>query len=226
MISAERNYPVHDNELLAMRYALIKFRVCSLGEKMSSVYTDHASLRTVVKTPHLSQRMAHWSSFFSEYNFVVFHKPGKNSILANARSRRPNYNTRRDMGHHPGSADEEDDGIVCASYTNVSFNSGIINSNRHPSEGSLPKLPKPTCGNIKRYARDGLLLTYTMDVFDPQRVVIPADDDLRARLVHETYVTTVGGHLDLFQLLGTRLLMSTAAHPETDGQAERNNRVP
>jgi transposase InsO family protein len=29
----------------------------------------------------------------------------------------------------------------------------------------------------------------------------------------------------LFQLLGMRLLMSTAAHPETDGQTERVNRV-
>ncbi|CAI5711437.1 unnamed protein product [Peronospora effusa] len=30
---------------------------------------------------------------------------------------------------------------------------------------------------------------------------------------------------ELFQLLGTRLLMSTAAYPETDGQTERVNRV-
>ena len=34
-----------------------------------------------------------------------------------------------------------------------------------------------------------------MDVFDSPRVVIPADDDLRARLVHEFHDTPAGGHL-------------------------------
>ncbi|KAE9263742.1 hypothetical protein PR003_g33043, partial [Phytophthora rubi] len=49
-----------------------------------AVYTDHASLRTAMKSPHLSQRMARWLSFFAEYNFVVHYKPGKNNILADA----------------------------------------------------------------------------------------------------------------------------------------------
>ena len=31
--AAERNYPVHDKELLAMKYALVKFRVHLLGTK-------------------------------------------------------------------------------------------------------------------------------------------------------------------------------------------------
>ncbi|KAG3088481.1 hypothetical protein PI125_g18343 [Phytophthora idaei] len=43
---AERKYPVHDRELLAMRYALIKFRVHPLGEQTFVVYTDHRLLRT------------------------------------------------------------------------------------------------------------------------------------------------------------------------------------
>ncbi|GMF46751.1 unnamed protein product [Phytophthora fragariaefolia] len=42
MNPAEKNNPVHDKELLAMRYALIKFRVYLLGEQTFAVYTDHA----------------------------------------------------------------------------------------------------------------------------------------------------------------------------------------
>ncbi|OWZ00633.1 reverse transcriptase [Phytophthora megakarya] len=56
-------------ELLAMKYALAKFRVYLLGNTPSVVYTDHASLRTAVKSPHISQRMARWLSFLAEYNF-------------------------------------------------------------------------------------------------------------------------------------------------------------
>ncbi|OWZ14095.1 reverse transcriptase [Phytophthora megakarya] len=66
---AGRNYPVDDKELLAMKYALAMFRVYLLGNTPFVVYTDHASLRTAVKSPHMSQQMARWLSFFAEYNF-------------------------------------------------------------------------------------------------------------------------------------------------------------
>ncbi|GMF46009.1 unnamed protein product [Phytophthora fragariaefolia] len=58
--AAEKNYPVHDKELLAMKYALVKFRVHLLGKKTFVIYTDHASLRTATSSPHISQRMARW----------------------------------------------------------------------------------------------------------------------------------------------------------------------
>ncbi|KAG2973906.1 hypothetical protein PC121_g23685 [Phytophthora cactorum] len=41
---AECNYPVHDKALLAMKYALAKFRVYLLGSGPFVVYIDHASL--------------------------------------------------------------------------------------------------------------------------------------------------------------------------------------
>ncbi|POM68750.1 Hypothetical protein PHPALM_15050, partial [Phytophthora palmivora] len=55
------------------------------------IYTDHASLRTATNSPHLSQRMARWLSFFAEYNFRVEYKPGKLNVLAEALSRLPDY---------------------------------------------------------------------------------------------------------------------------------------
>ncbi|KAG2945356.1 hypothetical protein PC119_g14866 [Phytophthora cactorum] len=106
---AERNYPVHDKDLLAMRYALIKFRVYLLGEQTFAVYTDHTSLRTATKSPHLSQRMARWLSLFSEYNFVVHYKPGKSNILADALSRRPDYDPRTQWGRNAVGDDEDDE---------------------------------------------------------------------------------------------------------------------
>ncbi|KAG3156513.1 hypothetical protein PC128_g21860 [Phytophthora cactorum] len=89
--AAKRNYPVHDKELLAMKYALVKFRVHLLGSRPFVIYTDHASLRTATNSPHLSQRMARWLTFFAEYNFRVEYNPGKLNVLADALSRRSDY---------------------------------------------------------------------------------------------------------------------------------------
>ena len=74
-----------------MKYAIVKFRVHLLGSKPFVVYTDHAYLRTVTQSPHLSKRMARWLSFFAEYNFEEKYKPRKQNTLADALSRRPDY---------------------------------------------------------------------------------------------------------------------------------------
>ena len=79
--AAKTNYPVHDKELLAMKHALVKFRVHLLGSNPFIGYTDHSSLRTATQSPYLSQKMVRCLSFFAEYNFAVKHKPGRQNTL-------------------------------------------------------------------------------------------------------------------------------------------------
>ncbi|KAE9163684.1 hypothetical protein PF004_g30068 [Phytophthora fragariae] len=194
MKPAERNYPVH--ELLAMRYALIKFRVYLLGEQTFAVYTDHASLRTAMKSPHLSQRMARWLSFFTEYNFVVHYKPGKNNILADAPSRRPDYDPRTVLGRQVINDEDEDD-----DHWAVCIASGINLTNVSPEMDLRDEIVAAYAddavyaGIIDRYHLDSDLLCYNIDKFDAPRVAVPNDDDLRVRIIHEFHDSPMGAHL-------------------------------
>uniref|UniRef100_A0AAV1TQ33 Reverse transcriptase domain-containing protein n=1 Tax=Peronospora matthiolae TaxID=2874970 RepID=A0AAV1TQ33_9STRA len=205
MKPAEKNYPVQDRELLAMRYALIKFRVHLLGERTFALYTDHASLRTAIRSPHLSQRMARWLSFFSEYNFVVHYKPGKTNILADALSRRPDYDPRMALSRQATDDVDEDNRCatcvslnlsrvtpelclfdeIVAAYANDPDYADIIAYLRAPSEAALGALSRTKRDYIQRYSMDGGLLLYSIDKFDAPRTVIANDLDLRARIIHE-----------------------------------------
>ena len=113
---AGRNCPVHNKELLAMRYALVKFRVYLLGEHTFALYTDHASLHTATNSPHLRYRMARWLSFFAEYSFFVHYKPVSGNIHADALSRRPDNYPRSTVTAPALTDDDEDECVACVAF--------------------------------------------------------------------------------------------------------------
>ncbi|KAF1326177.1 Pol protein, partial [Globisporangium splendens] len=205
---AERNYPVHDKELLAMKYPLVKFRVYLLGEERFAIYTDHASLRTAAKTPHLSQRMARWFSFFAEYNFVVHYKPGKTKILADALSRRPDYDPKTKSEGTDGACRlcEDVQAIAVRAATTVreeiveGYKSDetcqdLLKYFKDPSDKALQGLPSRTRSRVHRFRVHNGLLYYAVEQGDTARVVVPNDEGLRHRLLYEYHGSPSGGHL-------------------------------
>ena len=74
-----------------MKNEVTKFRLYLFRDRPFIIYTDHASLRTAVNSPHLSQRMASLLSFFAEYNFSVEYKPGRLNVVDDALSSRTDF---------------------------------------------------------------------------------------------------------------------------------------
>ncbi|KAG2981229.1 hypothetical protein PC120_g24829 [Phytophthora cactorum] len=196
---AERNYPVHDKELLAMKYALAKFRVYLLGSGPFVVYTDHASLRTAVKSPHISQRMARWLSFFAEYDFRVEYKPGRLNVVADALSRRPDYAVKTADANRIGvesvsapSSSLIDD--VKAAYASDADAKQLLSYASAPSDEARRKLAPHLRACAHRYrVHEGRLLYSAVDD-DVIRIVVPNDYDLRMRIMYEYHDAPTAGH--------------------------------
>ncbi|GMF51373.1 unnamed protein product [Phytophthora fragariaefolia] len=186
--AAEKNYPVHDKELLAMKYALVKFRVHLLGQKPFVIYTDHASLRTATSSPHLSERMARWLSFFAEYNFTVEYKPGKQNVLADALSRRPDYELA-----HLAYLESPLYELIRKAYADDDVLAGLVESLGVPSKPV--ELTARQRSRLHRYSVVEGLLYYQVDGGDKPRIGVPNDEDLRHRVLYEAHDTSLSGHL-------------------------------
>ncbi|WVZ80910.1 hypothetical protein U9M48_028346, partial [Paspalum notatum var. saurae] len=87
----EVNYPTHDLELLAVVYALKKWRHYLLGNTCH-IYTDHKSLKYIFTQPELNMRQRRWLELIKDYDLEVHYHPGKANVLADALSRRAHCN--------------------------------------------------------------------------------------------------------------------------------------
>ena len=94
MKPAERNYPVHEQEELAIIHALKEWRHYLHGELPFTVITDHHSLTTLFDKPTQSTRQARWmNDILAEFKnlMTIMYKAGETNVVADALSRRPDH---------------------------------------------------------------------------------------------------------------------------------------
>jgi hypothetical protein len=75
--AVERNYEIHDTEMLAIIQALEEWRHYLEGARHPvEIWTDHKNLEYFRSAQKLNQRQARWSLYLSRFDFTLHHKPG------------------------------------------------------------------------------------------------------------------------------------------------------
>ena len=85
---AEKNYPVHEKELLAIVKALKKWRTSLLGTHFQ-VLTDHRTLEYFQSQKDMSRRQMRWSMYLADFDYEITYIRGEDNTAADALSRMP-----------------------------------------------------------------------------------------------------------------------------------------
>ena len=73
----ERNYEIHDKELLAIMDSLSDWRQYLMGaQHRFEIWTDHKNLQYFRKPQKLNCCQARWQTELQEHDFLLVHKPG------------------------------------------------------------------------------------------------------------------------------------------------------
>jgi len=88
----ERNYKIHDKEMLAIIRGLESWRYLLEGAQFKfEIWMDHKNLEYFMKAQKLNQRQARWTLYLSRFDFILKHVPGTRMGKADGLSRRPDW---------------------------------------------------------------------------------------------------------------------------------------
>ena len=135
--------------------------------------------------------MARWISFFAEYNFEVKYKPGKQNALADALSRRPDY----ELAHVTTLSSSVTD-LIRAAYAKDEQCVALLRAlGSEEFNDSDIELSARSRARLHRYSIDNGLLYYRTDTADTSRIIVPHDEELKYRILYEAHDTAFSGHL-------------------------------
>ena len=73
----ERNYEIHDKEMLAIIRRLEAWRHLLEGAQYKfEIWTDHKNLEYFMKVQKLNRRQARWALYLSRFDFILKHVAG------------------------------------------------------------------------------------------------------------------------------------------------------
>ena len=83
---AQRNYTTTEKELMAVVYALDKFRSYFIGSDIV-IFTDHSTLKYLLTKQNAKGQLIRWVLFLQEFNLQIRDKKGVENVVADHLSR-------------------------------------------------------------------------------------------------------------------------------------------
>ncbi|GJZ97866.1 putative reverse transcriptase domain-containing protein, partial [Tanacetum coccineum] len=230
----EKNYTTHDLELGSVVFALKIWRHYLYGTKCT-VFTDHKSLQQILNQKELNMRQRHWLELLSDYDCDIRYHPGRQtSSDRSPETREPGERRRRwydQKGHTQGKV-----GTTCQ-WDSMSTRQELVTllwRLKICDYARIPQVKCLTCTRVKAEHQrpSGLLVQPAIPEWkenDPldklarlylNRIV--ARHGIPASIICDRDGRFTSNFWRSFQkALGTNISMSTAYHPETDGQSKR-----
>lgn len=89
LLPAEKNYEVHNKEMLGVVYACLEWHPLLLSTTLAfTVLTDAKSLQWFMTTKVLNRRQVWWAERLADFDFTITYRPGTSNNQADPMSRR------------------------------------------------------------------------------------------------------------------------------------------
>ena len=183
---AERNYEIYDRELLAIMTSLDEWRHFLMGARETfEIHSDHRNLTYFRRPQRLNPRQARWVVELQNYDFNLIHRPGSTMGKADALSRRAD--------HSEGV--EEDEAAVLLkeewfrAVPMVEGTAQLLERIRELANKLDNSVRNKLAAKDAEYSTTEDGLTYRAG-----RIVVPADRDLRGRLIRAHHDSISAGH--------------------------------
>jgi len=195
----ERNYEIHDKEMLAIVRYLEAWRHFLEGAVVKfEIWTDHKNLEYFIKAQKLNQRQARWALYLSRFDFTLKHVPGSKIGKADSLSRRPDWEVGVEK-------DNEDETLVKPEWLEVRKTEVVeiivdgvdlleeVRKSKVKDDKVVKVVEEMKQTGIKML-RDEEWREVDSIVYKEGKVYVPKDEKLRAEIIRLHHNTSIEGH--------------------------------